>query len=354
MITKKFWKNKKVLITGHTGFKGGWLSIWMKILGAKVVGYSLNPISGQNLFEIAKLKKIFIKDYRKNIQDYKSLDKCITKFRPQVIFHLAAQPQVLESYKDPYDTILTNVIGTSNLLEIIKKKKFVKSLVVITTDKVYRNIDKKIKFLEKDPLGGDDLYSASKASADLISSSYYKSFFKDSHCGIATTRAGNCIGGGDWTKYRILTDATNSFIRNKTLKLRNPNSRRPWQHVLEPLLGYIMIAEKVYGNKRLDYSTAWNFGPERKKHLKVYEFAKLLKLMMESKSKIILNKFSDDREKKYLDLNSTKSKTKLNWKPFMTIKQTLKFTADWYLAYKNKKNMHEFTINQINQFMKLK
>ena len=196
MITKKFWKNKKVLITGHTGFKGGWLSIWMKILGAKVVGYSLNPISGQNLFEIAKLKKIFIKDYRKNIQDYKSLDKCITKFRPQVIFHLAAQPQVLESYKNPYDTILTNVIGTSNLLEIIKKKKFVKSLVIITTDKVYRNIDKKIKFLEKDPLGGDDLYSTSKASADLISSSYYKSFFRDSHCGIATVRAGNCIGGG--------------------------------------------------------------------------------------------------------------------------------------------------------------
>ena len=354
MITKKFWKNKKVLITGHTGFKGGWLSIWMKILGAKVVGYSLNPISGQNLFEIAKLKKIFIKDYRKNIQDYKSLDKCITKFRPQVIFHLAAQPQVLESYKNPYDTILTNVIGTSNLLEIIKKKKFVKSLVIITTDKVYRNIDKKIKFLEKDPLGGDDLYSTSKASADLISSSYYKSFFRDSHCGIATVRAGNCIGGGDWTKYRILTDATNSFIRNKKLKIRNPNSRRPWQHVLEPLLGYIMIAEKVYGNKRLDYSTAWNFGPERKKHLKVYEFANLLKLMMGSKSKIILNKFSDDREKKNLDLNSTKSKTKLNWKPFMTIKQTLKFTADWYLAYKNKKNMYEFTINQINQFMKLK
>lgn len=354
MINSKFWLNKKVLITGHTGFKGGWLSIWMNIMGAKVAGYSLNPVSQKNLFKSAKLKKIFEKDYRKNIQDYNSLDQCIKKFRPEIIFHLAAQPQVLESFNNPYDTILTNVVGTANLLEIVKKNKFVKSLVVITTDKVYKNSEKKKRFSENDPLGGDDLYSASKASADLISSSYYKSFFQKSNCGIATVRAGNCIGGGDWTKFRILTDASEAFSKNKNLNIRNPNSRRPWQHVMEPLLGYIAIAENIYGNKKIDYCTTWNFGPERRKHLKVIEFARLFRLKMKSKSSLILNKNPDMREKKYLDLDSGKSKRKLAWKPVMTIEETLGYTADWYMAHREKRDMYKFTVDQIKKFMKLK
>ena len=169
MINKRFWKNKRVLITGHTGFKGGWLSIWMKILGAKISGYSLNPSTKKNFFKSTKIKKIFIKDFRKNIKDYKKLEECIVKTKPEIIFHLAAQPQVLESFAKPLDTIFTNVIGTSNLLEIIKKHKFIKSVVIITTDKVYQNNEKKIKFSENDHLGGDDLYSASKACADIIS-----------------------------------------------------------------------------------------------------------------------------------------------------------------------------------------
>ncbi len=354
MINSKFWLNKKVLITGHTGFKGGWLSIWMNIMGAKVAGYSMNPISKKNLFQSAKLKKIFVKDYRKNIQDYNSLNQCIKKFRPEIIFHLAAQPQVLESFNNPYDTILTNVVGTANLLEIVKKNKFVKSVVVITTDKVYQNVEKKIRFSEDDPLGGDDLYSASKASADLISSSYFKSFFHKSNCGIATVRAGNCIGGGDWTKFRILTDASEAFLKNKRLNIRNPNSRRPWQHVMEPLLGYIVIAEKIYGNKKIDYCTAWNLGPERTKHLKVIEFAKLYRLKMKSKSTLSINKNPDKREKKYLDLDSRKSKKKIGWKPIITIQETLKYTADWYLAHRDKKDMYKFTVDQIKKFMRLK
>jgi CDP-glucose 4,6-dehydratase len=354
MINSKFWLNKKVLITGHTGFKGGWLSIWMNIMGAKVAGYSLNPISQKNLFESAKLKKIFEKDYRKNIQDYNSLDQCIKKFRPEIIFHLAAQPQVLESFNNPYDTVLTNVVGTTNLLEIVKKKKFVKSLVVVTTDKVYKNSETKKRFSENDPLGGDDLYSASKASADLISSSYYKSFFQKSNCGVATVRAGNCIGGGDWTKFRILTDASEAFSKNKNLNIRNPNSRRPWQHVMEPLFGYIAIAENIYGNKKIDYCTSWNFGPERRKHLKVIEFARLFKLKMKSKSSLIFNKNPDMREKIYLDLDSGKSKRKMGWKPVMTIEETLEYTADWYMAHRNKRDMYKFTVDQIKKFMKLK
>ena len=353
MINKSFWKNKKVLITGHTGFKGGWLSIWLKMLGARIAGYSINPVTKKNFFDSTKLKKIFEKDYRKNIQNYKNLNYCINQFKPEIIFHLAAQPQVLESFNKPYETIMTNVMGTSNLLEIVKKNKIVKSLVIITTDKVYKNIENKKRFSENDSLGGDDLYSSSKASADLISLSYYKSFFAKKSCGMATVRAGNCIGGGDWTKYRILTDASESFFKNKPLKIRNPNSRRPWQHVLEPLLGYIIVAEKVFGNKKSIYNTAWNFGPGRKVHINVLTFAKIFKTKMKSKSKLIISKKKDTREKMTLDLDSKKAKKILKWKPFLSIEQTLQLTADWYLAYKNKKNMFDFTKLQINKFMKI-
>ena len=224
MIKKNFWRGKKVLITGHTGFKGGWLSLWLKILGAKVIGYSLNPITKKNFFNETKIKKIFKKDYRKNIKNIDDLSKCISTFRPQIVFHLAAQPQVLESYNEPLDTVKTNVIGTINLLEIARKKKFIKTIVIVTTDKVYKNLEKNIRFTENSPLGGDDVYSASKASADIITLSYIKSFFKNSFCNIATVRAGNCIGGGDWTKFRILTDSVEAFLNNKLTSVTIPNS----------------------------------------------------------------------------------------------------------------------------------
>ena len=354
MINKKFWKNKKVLITGHTGFKGGWLSIWMNNLGSKVIGYSINPITKKNFFDSTKIKKIFFKDYKNNIKNYKNLEKCIKKTRPEIIFHLAAQPQVLESFENPLDTVATNVIGTSNLLEIARKYKFIKSIVIITTDKVYQNDEKKVKFSETDKLGGDDLYSASKACADIISLSYLKSFFKNSGCGVATARAGNCIGGGDWTKHRILTDATEAFVKNKNLKIRNPNTIRPWQHVLEPLYGYIILAEKIFANKKKKYCKSWNFGPARKTNVTVIGFAKILKLKMKSKSKLIISKKIDNREKKNLDLNSKKANKELGWKSFLTINDTLKLTAEWYLANYQKKNMFNFTCKQIENFLKIK
>ena len=354
MINKKFWKNKRVLITGHTGFKGGWLSVWMNILGAKISGYSINPITKKNFFNSTNIKKIFINDYRKNIQDYKSLEKCIRTTKPEIIFHLAAQPQVLESFKNPLETVNTNVVGTLNLLEIVRKYKFIKSVVIITTDKVYKNNDKKIKFSENDHLGGDDLYSASKACADIISLSYFKSFFKKSNCGIATARAGNCIGGGDWTKFRILTDAAEAFLKNKKLNIRNPNTIRPWQHLLEPLFGYIILAEKLFGNQQKKYCSSWNFGPARKTNVKVIRFAKILRLQMKSKSKLVLSKKIDNKEKKNLDLDSKKANKELGWKSFLTINDTLKLTAEWYMANHQKKNMYKFTCRQIEEFLKLK
>jgi CDP-glucose 4,6-dehydratase len=353
MINNKFWQNKNVLITGHTGFKGGWLSVWMNILGAKVSGYSINPLTKKNFFNSAKIKKIFFKDYRKNIQNYKNLEECIKKTKPQIIFHLAAQSQVLVSFKNPLDTILTNVVGTSNLLQIVKKYKFIKSVVIVTTDKVYKNNEKKIKFSENDHLGGDDLYSSSKACADIISSSYFNSFFIKSSCGIATARAGNCIGGGDWTRFRILTDATEAFLQNKKLKIRNPNSTRPWQHVLEPLLGYILLAEKLFGNKQKKYCTSWNFGPSRRTNVKVLKFAKTLRSKMRSKSELILSKRVDNIEKKNLDLDSKKANKILGWKSFLSIDDTLKLTSDWYLANYQKKNMYNFTCTQIKDFLNI-
>ena len=277
MIDKKFWKNKKVLITGHTGFKGGWLSLWLKFLGAKISGYSLNPITKKNFFKETKIKNIFFKDFRKDISEIKELSRCIKSCRPEIIFHLAAQPQVLESYNQPLETINTNVMGTANLLEIVRKFKFVKAVIIITTDKVYKNSNQSVRFKENYALGGDDIYSASKASADILTSSYEKSFFIK-NANIVSVRAGNCIGGGDWTKFRILTDSVKAFSSNKILKLRNPTYTRPWQHVLEPLAGYLLLAKKIYLKKNgKKYNGAWNFGPGNKDNLTVYQFAKLLK-----------------------------------------------------------------------------
>ena len=244
-MNKKFWKNKKILITGNTGFKGGWLSVMLHTVGSKVSGFALDPVGKNNFFNNVKVKKILKNDFRHDIIDINFLKKSIKKIKPEIIFHLAAQSSVIESFKSPTQTIKSNVLGTANIMEAIKSDSNVKCLIIITTDKVYQNYKTKKLFSENSQLGGDDVYSGSKASCEIIVNSYRKSFFQNSNCKIATVRAGNCFGGGDWTKDRIVKDALECFSSNRNLVLRMPDATRPWQHVIEPLYGYMLLAEKL-------------------------------------------------------------------------------------------------------------
>ncbi len=346
-----FWKNKKVLITGHTGFKGSWLTLILSNLGAKIYGYALNPISKPNMFDGLGLKKFLQKDYRLDILDFKKIKSVINRHKPEIVFHFAAQSSVLVSYKSPKGTIATNVLGTINLLDSLKNARYVKSLVITTTDKVYLNLEKNKSFKEDDSLGGYDIYSGSKAACEVVVHSYKKSFFQNGKCNIATVRSGNCIGGGDWTKDRIVKDCAESFLNEKKLIIRYPNATRPWQHVMEPLFGYIKLSEKLYKNKK--YEGSWNFGPNRKSNLKVIQVAKFGKNFLNSKSKIIIkkNKFY---ESTFLSLNSNKSLKYLKWKTKLSAERALRLTFEWYKYYKLNKNVTkiiELTRKQINDYL---
>ncbi len=357
---KKFWSGKKVLVTGHTGFKGGWLCILLNILGCKVSGYALNPTGKNNFFKSVNLNKILNNDFRHNIGDIKKLKKSINKSKPEIIFHLAAQSSVIQSFKDSHDTVVSNVLGTTNILEIIKNNNFVKSAVLITTDKVYQNYKFRNFFDENSQLGGDDVYSGSKACCELLVHSYRKSFIEKSKCNVATVRAGNCFGGGDWTPERIVKDILENFSRNKTLSLRNPEATRPWQHVIEPLIGYLLLAEKLYKKNGENFSEPWNFGPSLKQNMKVKDLANIFKKKLGSKSKILINKknkkFHNKKinifESKHLNINSKKTYKKLLWKPRLSIEESVQMTVDWYKGFRLKKNLFNITKNQISDYLK--
>ena len=357
-MKKKFWKNKKVFITGHTGFKGSWLTMILSSLGAKIVGYSLDPISKPNFFDDLNLSKFLIKDYRKDILNLKQLKDAVRKSRPSIVFHMAAQSSVLVSYSDPASTIATNVIGTTNFLESIKNIKSIKSAIIVTTDKVYLNLEKKIKFKEDAKLGGHDIYSSSKAACEILTESYIKSFFSKSNCNIATVRSGNCIGGGDWTKDRIIKDCVEAFIKNKDLIIRSPNSTRPWQHVLEPLFGYLKLSEKLFCEKKYATPESWNFGPNKTNNLSVKELALIGKKILKSKSNIITVK-KRFYESENLSLDSSKSSKFLKWKTKMSANESLKMTFSWFKYFykhvnKDKKKIINFTLGQIAYFKKNK
>ena len=324
---KKFWRKKKVFITGHTGFKGSWLCIILNNLGSKVHGYALKP-EKNSLFNKSKIIKNLASNNYSDINNIKKLKKILKQTKPEIIFHLAAQPLVLESYRKPLETFSTNIIGTLNLLESIRTVKSIKSVVIITTDKVYK-IDKKNKeYKEHDQLGGFDPYSASKVGAEIVVDSYIKSFFRNTFLQkkISTVRAGNVVGGGDFSKNRLVPDIIKAINNKKKLIIRNPNHVRPWQHVLDPLIGYLILAEKQYKNQISDFKHYWNFGPNKGNFKKVIDVVKYIK--KKEGLNYILKKTSL-KEAGVLKLNSLKAKKKLKWLCKWDLIETLNKTIEW-------------------------
>ena len=345
MKLSKFYKNKKVFVTGATGFKGSWLCFLLNKFGANVVGTGLRENS-QKLFYQLNLKNK-IKIYHNDIRDYKSLNKIVNNFKPEIIFHLAAQPIVRESYEKPLNTFDINFMGTVNILDISFNLKFVKSLVCVTTDKVYFNKNWLWGYRENDALGGDDPYSASKAAAEIAISSYKKSFNKP-NLGVASARAGNVIGGGDMSRFRLIPDCIRSLIKNKKIIIRNPNSNRPWQHVLEPVHGYLILGQKLFFNPRL-YSQSYNFGPSTESIMNVKEIVKsIIKIWGGGKFEIINDKI---KEHKILQLNIDKTRKVLKWKPVLNLEETIRETVFWYksVVYE-KKDAVKITSEQISNF----
>ena len=329
-IGRHFWKNKNVFVTGHTGFKGSWLCIFLKYLGAHVTGYSLSPTTKPNLFNLAKINRVVKKSIIADVRDYKKLYKEIKNSKATIVFHLAAQPLVRYSYLLPKETFDTNVVGSLNVLECVRKIKKVRSSIIITTDKVYDNSKNKI-FKESDRLGGIDPYSSSKVCVEHLFSSYDNSFFKkNSNQRLATVRAGNVIGGGDYSEDRLIPDIYRFAKKNKKIILRNPHSTRPWQHVLEPLSGYLLLSEKLYKNKLNNVVQNWNFGPNISNCKSVKYIAHYFSKSLRLKIGVAKNNLKDFKpETSYLRLSNYKSKKLLKWYPKWSLNKSLSKIIEW-------------------------
>ena len=326
---KKFFKNKKILITGHTGFKGSWLSAWLLKFGCKVVGISKNiPTKPSNFLSLSLNKKI--KNYFINNENFKDVKKIILKEKPDIIFHFAAQAIVSESYKNPIETVNTNTIGSLNILHTssLLKKKCI--CIMITSDKCYFNLEKNSGYNENSLLGGKDMYSGSKAAAEIILNSYFHSFSKkNKNLLFCTARAGNVIGGGDWSKDRLIPDIMKAWGKSRKVKIKNSQSIRPWQHVLEPLYGYMKTAYYLH-NKKILNGSSFNFGPSSSKSYKVIDLIKNLEIFRKQKKQYVIQKTYSFKETKILKLNSFKAKKKLKWKTILNIKEMTFFISDWY------------------------
>ncbi len=332
----KVFKNKNVLVTGHTGFKGSWLVIWLLKLGANVIGYSLDPKTEKDNYVLSKLEDKII-DVRGDIRDFDKLNEVFEKYKPEIVFHLAAQPLVRYSYRYPRDTYDVNVIGAVNILECIRKYKETKVGVIITSDKCYKNNEWVWGYREEDRLGGYDPYSCSKSCVELLVASYKDSFFtEDNYLSngkvIASARAGNVIGGGDWSEDRLIPDCIRALEEKNDIVIRSPNAIRPWQHVLEPLSGYLMLAAKMY-LEGLEYTGAWNFGPEYKNIVNVSQLVeRIVNVWGEGVIKLINTK-KDLHEAKLLSLDINKAKYYLEWFPKWDIDMTINKTIEWYKIY---------------------
>lgn len=349
-IFSDIYKGKRVFITGHTGFKGSWLTLILKKLGAEVMGYSLKPNTNPNLFTICGLDKEIANVFG-DIRDEKKLTDIVSSFKPDIIFHLAAQPLVRYSYSNPKETYETNVIGTLNVYEAARRSKSVKAIVSITTDKCYENNEDVYGYRENDPMGGYDPYSSSKGCMEILSASYRRSFFESEGILLSTVRAGNVIGGGDWAEDRIIPDFVRAISKDKSLEIRNPLAVRPWQHVLEPLSGYLLIGMKLLSGDK-EYASAWNFGPNDFESLNV---SQVLDRCIEfyGKGTYKLADGIHPHEAMSLRLDISKARVKLRWSPAYSAEESIKYTMEWYKKYyESSIDMKEFTLNQITEYFR--
>ena len=344
--------HKKVFITGHTGFKGGWLSSILHLCGAKLYGYSLEPPTKPSFYEAVEVSKLYQKEWINDIRNRSKLLEALTEVQPDIIIHLAAQPLVRDSYELPIETIQTNVLGTANLLDAARHLESLSAILIITTDKCYENKEWAWGYRESDQLGGHDVYSSSKACTEIITKSYVRSFFtKTDSPRVATARAGNVIGGGDWAKDRLVPDIIRG-LKTSGVHLRSPNAVRPWQHVLEPLSGYLSLVIELMNDQDRKYEGAWNFGPDERDIRTVEELTRLMAGELKSSNWSVQHTENDEpHETTILKLDSSKAKLYLPWKPKLRLEECIKLTAEWFQCWESDTStMRELTNQQINKF----
>lgn len=349
-MSRSFWKGKRVLITGHTGFKGGWLAIWLQRLGAQITGYALEPPTDPSLFEAAGLADAMLSTIA-DVRDLDRISAVVSEFRPQIIFHMAAQALVRRSYTDPVETFASNVMGTVNVLEAARRSLDTRAIVNVTSDKCYENQDRHEGYREDEPMGGHDPYSSSKGCAELVASAYRRSFFSEnSSLALASARAGNVIGGGDWAEDRLIPDIVRSFTAGEAAKIRNPTAIRPWQHVLEPLSGYLVLAERLY-EQGDEFAEGWNFGPADDDAKPVEWLADKACELWDSPAA-----WSDDstanqlHEAGLLRLNTDKARDRLDWHPKLNLERALEWTMDWYKCFERGDDVRALSEAQIEKF----
>jgi CDP-glucose 4,6-dehydratase len=354
VIDPAFWNGKRVFLTGHTGFKGGWLSLWLASMGAKVTGYALAPNTTPNFFEVAKVAGDLEQSHIADIRDLEKLQKAMADAKPEVVIHMAAQPLVRYSYANPVETYATNVMGTVHVLESIRTLDCVRAAVIVTTDKCYENKEWAWGYRENEPMGGHDPYSNSKGCAELVTAAYRQSYFSlekyaKHKVAIASARAGNVIGGGDWSEDRLIPDAIKAFEAKEVLVIRNPLAIRPWQHVLEPLSGYLVLAQALYQDG-VQFNGGWNFGPRDDDARTVQEVINLLIQNWGSLATWTKDQSEQPHEARELKLDISKARQYLCWTPRWNLEQAIEKIVHWQQAFRNQGNMHETSLNQITNY----
>ncbi len=355
-MSSQFWNDKTVLLTGHTGFKGSWMSLWLQKLGATVIGFSKDVPTNPSLFEIAKVDNEMTSIFG-DVRDYNMLEETIQKCRPQIIIHMAAQAILRQSYKNPAETFATNVMGTVNILEAVRNTKTVKTILNVTSDKCYESSNLSHSYVETDAMGGFDPYSSSKGCAELVTSAFRNSFFNiqefDRHgVAVATARAGNVIGGGDWGVDRLIPDIVRSLIGKKQMSIRYPNATRPWQHVLDVINGYTILIENLWRSGP-EFAEAWNFGPTRNEIKPVDWLVTKMMDLFNEKIEISYDTTAKPYESVHLRLDCSKASSRLKWFSKLNLDEALSWTVEWYRHYKNGLDMKKFSQEQINRFIQL-